>query len=127
MMRSLAAAFVLVAGAAGADPIEGLWRTMPDDNGTTGLMEVAACGDALCGTLVRAYDAAGREVAMPNLGRQLLWDAVPHGNGRYRGRIHAPDRDQDYAARLRLRGDRLSISVCVLGICRLGGVWTRVD
>lgn len=127
MKHLLAAAFTLLATAAVADPLEGLWRTAPDDNGNTGLIQVAPCGDALCGILVRAYGPDGAEIASPNLGRHIIWDTRPQGGGEYRGRVYAPDRDQEYRSRLILSGDQLSVSGCVLGICREGGVWTRVQ
>ena len=127
MRHLLAAAFALVAAAAAADPLEGLWRTAPDDNGNSGLIRVAPCGDALCGVLIRAFGPDGAEIASPNLGRQLIWDTRPHEGNEYRGRVYSPDRDQEYNSRLRLDGDRLSVSGCVLGICREGGVWSRVQ
>jgi uncharacterized protein (DUF2147 family) len=124
-MKSLTLALFLLASAASADPLEGLWRTIPDDNGNSGLIEIAPCGEALCGTLIRAFDASGAEVDTPNIGRQLIWDTVPTGGGEYRGRVYSPDRDQEYNSRLQLTGDSLSVSGCFLGICREGGVWTR--
>jgi len=67
-MFALVATLVTLAGAALADPLEGLWRTAPDDNGNSGLIEVAPCGAALCGTLIRALDASGAEMARDNVG-----------------------------------------------------------
>jgi uncharacterized protein (DUF2147 family) len=123
----LAAILALVAGAAAADPLEGLWRTAADDNGNSGLIEVVPCGEALCGTLIRAFDSAGNEISTPNVGRMLIWDTVPQGGGEYRGRVYSPDRDAEYNSRLQLTGDSLSVSGCRLGFCREGGVWQRVQ
>lgn len=123
---AVAAAIVLLAGAALADPLEGVWRTAPDDNGNTGHVEVAPCGDALCGTLVRALDASGAEIASPDIGRQIISETRPRGDGSYRGKVWSPDRDQTYNARLQLNGDEVAVSGCVLGICRDGGTWQRV-
>jgi len=122
-----ACAAVLMAGAALADPLEGTWRTAPDDNGNTGLIEVAPCGAALCGTLVGAFDSGGTQVVPPDLGRLIIFDTEARGGGEYRGKVWAPDRDQTYNSRLMLDGDRLSVSGCVLGICRDGGSWQRVN
>lgn len=108
-----------------ADPVHGPWRTAPDDNGNTGIVEVSDCGNRICGTLVQAFDGAGQTMISPNVGRQIVWDMEPQGNGRYRnGRIWAPDRDQTYNARMQLEGDRLTVSGCVLVFCR-DAVWTR--
>ena len=54
-MRTLVAlVLALAAGTASADPLEGLWRTAPDVNGHEGLVRIAPCGPALCGTLISA-------------------------------------------------------------------------
>lgn len=125
----MAAGLVLVAGVAlAADPVEGLWKTMPDDNGKLGNVEIAPCGAALCGTLVRSFDASGTEVASPNIGRQIVWDMVANGDGSYGGgKVWAPDRDKTYRAKMVLSGDDLAVSGCVLGgiICRASD-WSRV-
>ncbi len=120
-----AAALVLMTGAALADPLEGMWRTVADDNGNSGLIEVAPCGDMLCGTLIKSFDAAGAEMASDNIGRQIIFDTVNDGDGNYSGQVYSPDRDKTYNSRLVLAGDTLSVSGCFLGICRDGGSWTR--
>lgn len=128
-MKYFTLAAIFAAGfvsAAAADPLEGRWRTAQDDNGHSGLIEIVPCGNALCGTLIRAYDAAGNQIESRNVGRQLIWDTTPRGGGEYRGRVYSPDRDKEYASKLMLSGDRLSVSGCVLGICRNGGTWSRV-
>ena len=120
-----AAAVVMSAGMAMADPLEGVWRTVPDDNGASGLVQVSQCGSALCGTLVKAIDSNGAEIASENIGRQIIWDMAPAGGGEYRGKIWSPDRDKTYNSRLLLIGNSLAVSGCVLGICRDGGTWKR--
>lgn len=108
-----------------ADPVHGRWRTAPDDNGNTGIVEVSDCGNRICGTLIAAYDGAGAAMQSANVGRQIVWDMEPQGSGRYRnGRVWAPDRDQTYNARMELSGERLTVSGCVLVFCR-DAVWTR--
>lgn len=121
------AAFILSAGAAFAEPLLGTWRTIPDDNGNSGLIEVAPCGNALCGTLVAAFDGSGNQMASPNIGRLIISETRARGDGEYRGKVWSPDRDQTYNSRLTLQGDTLSVSGCVLGICRDGGTWQRVQ
>jgi len=93
----MAAALSLLAGAAVADPVEGLWKTKPDDNGHYGHVEVKPCGSAYCGTLVRAFDAEGKEMASENIGKRIIWDMVPKGEGAYGdGKVWSPDRDKTY-------------------------------
>ncbi|MEM6637335.1 MAG: DUF2147 domain-containing protein [Pseudomonadota bacterium] len=128
MLKSLALVFAVAAAPAfAADPLEGVWQSSPDDNGNFGHIEVSACGEAFCGTLVRAYNSSGQQVESPNVGRQIIWDMQALGDGRYgRGKIYAPDRDRTYGSKLQLSGDGLAVSGCVLGVCRNGGTWQRV-
>ena len=122
-----AAALMALATTAFADPLEGLWQTAQDDNGNFGHIQVAPCGAALCGTLVRSFDANGAEMATANIGRQIISETVASGDGQYRGKVWSPDRDKTYNSRLQLSGDSLAVSGCVFGICRDGGTWARVN
>ena len=124
----LSVALILgLAGTASADPLLGTWRTAPDDNGHTGLIEVVVCGTSLCGTLVEAFDENGNTMASPNIGRAIIWDTNPTGDGGYRGRIYAPDRDSTYNSALTLSGNTLRVCGRLLGIQRCGGDWTRAN
>lgn len=122
-----ACALVALAGAAAADPLEGTWRTAPDDNGNSGLVQVAPCGAQLCGQLVKAFGPGGAEIASPNLGRNIISETVAKGGGEYRGKVFAPDTGKTYNSKLILTGASLSVSGCVLGFCREGGVWQKVQ
>lgn len=120
-------ATLALAGPALADPVEGVWQTRPDDNGNFGHIQVAPCGDKICGVLIRAYDSAGKQVESPNVGKNIIWDMVAKGDGAYGdGKIWAPDRDKTYKSKMQLSGDRLAVEGCVLMICRDGGTWLRV-
>lgn len=124
----LTAALVLVAGGAFADPVEGLWKTKPDDNGNFGHIQVAACGSKICGTLVKSFNPDGSVFASPNIGKKIVWDMVPDGNGGYGGgKIWSPDRDKTYKSKMTLSGNSLAVEGCVLFICRDGGTWTRLQ
>ncbi|RBO52386.1 DUF2147 domain-containing protein [Rhodovulum sp. BSW8] len=124
----LIAALTLAATAAHADPVEGVWQTPLDDNGNFGHIRIAPCGAALCGTLIRAYDGTGHQIDSDNVGKQIVWDMKPQGDGRYgQGKVWAPDRDKTYNSKMALEGEFLSVSGCVIGICRDGGRWKRVQ
>lgn len=125
ILATTAAALIGLAGAAFADPLEGDWRTPRDDNGNSGIVRVAPCGGGLCGTLVQAFDANGNAMQTANIGRMIIIDTTAQGGGEYRGQIYSPDRDKTYNSRLQLNGNQLSVSGCVLGICRDGGTWVR--
>ncbi len=127
-LTTFAAALVVLAAPALADPVHGVWMTQPDDNGNFGHVRMQTCPDGLiCGGLVAAFDGAGQSMESPNIGRAIVWEMEPQGDGQYRnGRVYAPDRDRTYSSRMELRGDTLGVSGCVLGICR-EQEWTRVE
>lgn len=52
----------------------------------------------------------------------------PRGGGTYAGsKVWSPDRDQTYSGRLMLTDRGPGVRGCVLGICRDGGTWVRVN
>ena len=122
----IAAALIpLAAPAFAADPVEGMWKTKPDDNGNFGHVQVAPCGPKLCGVLVKAFGPDGKPTASPNIGRQIVWDMVPKAPGRYTdGKVFSPDRGKTYNSKMTLSGDTLEVAGCVFGICR-EQIWTR--
>lgn len=126
-LTSLAIVFstFAVGAAFAADPLEGMWRTTKDDNGNSGLIQVAPCGDKLCGKLVKSYDANGKEMASANIGKNIISQTEASGGGAYTGKVYSPDRDKTYSSRLMLTGDTLKVQGCVFGICRDGGTWMR--
>ena len=127
LMLGVVASLALAAPAL-ADPIYGTWKTIPDDNGNFGHIQVAACGAKICGKLVKSFDGAGQSIASENNGRNIIWDMEAQGGGSYGGgKVWAPDRDKTYNSKLELSGNKLKVSGCVLGICRDGGTWTRVN
>lgn len=110
------------------DPVEGVWKTKPDDNGNFGHVNVKPCGPAFCGTLIKAFDGTGKEIESPNVGKRIIWDMVAQGDGAYGdGKVWSPDRDKTYNSRMTLKGDGLAVEGCVVGICRDGGTWARVN
>ena len=129
-MKHLTLALGFVIGSAmaatAADPLEGRWRTAPDDNGNSGIIDVKPCGAMLCGTLVGAVDSSGAAVTGDRIGTRIITETVSTGAGSYKGKVYAPDRDKTYNSKLELNGNRLKVSGCVLGICRDGGTWQRV-
>jgi uncharacterized protein (DUF2147 family) len=130
-MKKLIIAAALVCAtstAAFADPVFGTWQTTKDDNGNYGQIEIAACGSKICGTLVSSYDSSGKAFKSENKGRKLIWDMVNTGGGSYgKGKAYSPDRDKTYGGKLKLAGNKLTVQGCVLGICRDGGTWSRVN
>ncbi len=128
LIISSIAALGLMAGAAMADPVYGTWKTIPDDNGNFGHIQMAACGSKICGTLAKSFDSSGKEVASDNNGKNIIWNMKSDGDGNYSGgKVWSPDRDKTYNSRMQLSGNSLKIEGCVMGICRDGGTWKRVN
>lgn len=128
LLIAAAMTLAMATSALAADPIEGNWRTIADDNGNSGLIVIAPCGSKLCGTLVKSFDKDGKEFKSANQGKKLMWDMSNNGGGKYSGgKVYSPDRDKTYTGKLELAGDKLTVKGCVLGICRDGGVWSRAN
>jgi uncharacterized protein (DUF2147 family) len=110
---ALAAMLALAAGAALADPIEGIWQTEVDD-GAFAYVTIAPCGGAYCGTITRTFNASG-EYRSPNIGRQIVREMAPQGGGAYEGRVWRPSNDKVYLGKIQLAGDRMTLRGCVAG------------
>ncbi|MCF3974743.1 DUF2147 domain-containing protein [Paracoccus salsus] len=129
MKKIAAVAAILVAAAtataAGADPIEGVWQTQPDE-GAFAYVTIAPCGGAFCGTIDRSFKDKA-EYASPNLGRQIVIDMVPQGDGKYVGKVWRPANDKIYQGKASVAGDRMSLSGCVAGglLCK-SQTWARI-
>lgn len=128
MRRLLVAAFALgmIGTSVMADPAEGIWQTQPDD-GAFAFVRIVPCGAAVCGTITRSFNEQG-EYESPNLGRQIVIDMVPQGDGSYRGQVWRPSNDKIYTGNMTMDGDRLRLRGCVLGglICA-SQTWVRVQ
>ncbi|MBA3908744.1 MAG: DUF2147 domain-containing protein [Rhodobacter sp.] len=125
---AIAAVFAALGTAAFDDPVEGIWNTKTNDNDNYGHVEIKPCSPALCGTLVKALNGADKEIESDNIGRRIVWDMVAFAEGLYDdGGICSPDRDKEYNGDMSLAGDGLAVRGCVLGICRDGGSWKRVN
>lgn len=108
-----------------ADPVEGLWQTQVDD-GAYAHVQLAPCGQAICGTIARTFNASG-EYKSPNLGKQLVIDMMPQGGGRYQGQVWRPSNDKVYLGKIELNGNSLSLAGCIAGglLCSKQ-TWQRV-
>ena len=127
-MRILAifTAALIAAAPAIADPLEGNWQTEVDD-GSYAIIEISPCAEAFCGIIARTFNSDG-EYQGDNIGRQLVIDMVPKGEGEYRGRVWRPSNNKIYVGKMRLNGDSVRLRGCVAGglICS-GQTWVRVE
>lgn len=114
-----------LAGAATADPVLGTWKTQPDD-GSYAHIEMAKCGAAVCGKIARTFNDTG-EYKSPNIGKTLVIDMLPNGDGSYAGQVWRPSNGKIYTGKMDLAGNSLALRGCVAGglICSKQ-TWTRV-
>lgn len=131
MTRTLVIIPLLALAAAATPPagFAGKWKNPKDSV----IIDVAACGEALCGTVTWASDKAKAEAAKagtPHLvGTQLLSGFKPDGKGGWKGTIFVPTHRVRAGARVRLIGDRtLTVRGCsFIGMICKTQTWTRVD
>ena len=125
-----AVAVLAMAGAAAADPAEGVWKTEPGETGGYLQVSIAACGAKLCGTIRKAIDKDGNEVGdYEHTGKPIIKSMGADGGGSYSGgTIWAPDTGKTYRSKMSLSGNNLTVKGCVAGglICR-GQTWRRVN
>ncbi|WP_136635445.1 DUF2147 domain-containing protein [Pseudooceanicola onchidii] len=128
MRKALLTLATLMLGAttALADPVEGTWKTQVDD-GAYAHVQIAPCGPAFCGTIVKTFNSSG-EYKSPNLGKQLVRGMTPAGSGKYEGKVWRPSNNKIYVGKLELNGNALTMKGCVAGglICS-GQTWSRLN
>ena len=122
----MAAVFGLAATAAMADPIEGMWKTQPDD-GSYALVKIGPCGANFCGTIQRTFNEQG-EYKSPNIGKKIVIDMAPKGDGAYEGQVWRPSNDKIYIGKIALSGKSMKLSGCVAGglLCKAQS-WSKAD
>lgn len=127
-MRTLALAALLALGAgiAQADGIDGVFQTQANDDGNIGMVEFYDCGGKYCGKLVKSFDKAGKEIASPHTGKNIVAGMVDNGGGKFSGgTIWDPGADKTYKSKMVLDGKALNVSGCIAVFCKTQH-WTRV-
>lgn len=125
-LSMMLAGLALSAGAAMADPAEGMWKTEVDD-GSYAHVKLQPCGPYVCGTIERTFNASG-EYQSQNLGKVLVINMEPQGGGEYEGKVWRPSNDKIYMGKMQVSGDTLKLSGCVAGglLCSKQD-WTRIE
>ena len=115
-----------LATTAAADPVEGVWQTQVDD-GAFAYVTLAPCGSNICGTISRTFNDSG-EYQSPNIGRQIVIDMVPQGDGTYEGQVWRPSNDKVYNGDMTLNGNQIALRGCVLGgLACASQTWVRIQ
>jgi len=91
------------------------------------IVNVARCGDAICGTVAWASPTNREKGVTP--GKRVLSDLKPLGNGTYRGRALEPKRNISGSAVVRQDGPNVMIvnGCALLGMICKEQRWTRVS
>ena len=126
---ALSVAALPLAGAAAvpANPVLGIWMN-PHKSVA---VEVAPCGEKLCGRVVWASSQAIEDARSSGvdrlIGTELLENYSPRSDGSWSGHVFVPDLGGRFASTIIVVGpDTLRISGCMLGglICK-GQLWQR--
>ncbi len=121
----IAAAALMMAGTAQAEPALGMWKTEVDD-GSYAHVKISECGANVCGTIARTFDSDG-EYNSPNKGKMLVRNMSPTGGGAYEGKVWRPSNDKIYIGKMQVSGDDLTLKGCIVGglLCA-NQQWTRL-
>jgi uncharacterized protein (DUF2147 family) len=128
MKKFLAAMAVAAFGTAAAanDAAIGIWQTQVDD-GAYAHITMSQCGEAVCGVISRTFNADG-EYQSENIGKTLVIDMVPAGDGSYEGSVWRPSNDKIYIGKMQVAGNQLRLRGCIAGglLCSSQD-WVRVQ
>jgi uncharacterized protein (DUF2147 family) len=131
-MRLVALISLLSAVAASAQPpaaapVEGYWKNPIG----SAIIQIAPCGNELCGKVVWASARGQREVAKntSNIVGTTVLTAVRYTRGHWAGSLYIPDDNIHVSAKLQLLADRrLKLTGCgLLGLICRTQIWTRSD
>jgi uncharacterized protein (DUF2147 family) len=105
--------------------LEGRWRSP----GGNSIIDIAACGTELCGTIAWASDKAkqdARKATDQLIGTQIFTQLEEKKPGRWQGRLYIPDKNMRVTAKIQLTSpQQLKVSGCVV-ICK-SETWSRFD
>ena len=124
---SVTLAGLFLAYTASADPVFGVWKTQPGNEGNYAYVEIKECDGKICGEMLKAFDSSDKEIDSKNIGRNIILGMSPKKDGKYGGgKIWAPDEDKTYRSKMKLVNENdLKVSGCIAIICRKQD-WTRV-
>ena len=131
-MRVVALFSLLIAASAAAQPraaapIEGYWKNPIG----SAIIQIAPCGDLLCGKVVWASARGQREVAQhtSNVVGMTVLTGVRHTRGHWSGSLYIPDDNIHVSAKLQLLPDRkMKLTGCgLMGLICRTQIWTRAD
>ena len=131
MKNTLVAAILgaILAFPALADPVFGIWKTSPADNGNFAHVEIKQCEDAICGEMQASFDENGKKYKSENLGKNIVWNMKSQTDGKYAdGKIWDPVSDKTYNSKMVLVDGGMSLEVkgCIAFLCKTR-IWSRIN
>ena len=114
LILAIVAVFGMATAAAAQDAAVGIWQTEVDD-GSFAHIVMQPCGGAVCGTIQRTFNADGSEYQSPNIGKQIVINMVPNGDGSYNGQVFRPSNGKTYTGKMQVNGNSLRLQGCVAG------------
>ena len=131
-MKAVALTTLFVAASAFAQPrattpVEGYWKNPIG----SAIIQIAPCGDTLCGKVVWASARGQREVAKntSNVVGTTVLTNLKYARGHWAGSLYVPDDNIHVSAKLQLIGDgRMKLTGCgLMGLICRTQIWTRAD
>lgn len=127
MSPALMALAVVATGLPPAPPVVGVWHNPKNSVA----VRTGACGDKLCGWVVRANDQAqadARDGGTPKLiGTALLREYRPSGRRKWSGQIYVPDMGRTFGSTITLvDSNTIDVKGCLIGgfLCKTQ-TWRR--
>jgi uncharacterized protein (DUF2147 family) len=127
MSPALMALAVVAAGLPPTPPVVGVWHNPKNSVA----VKTGACGDKLCGWVIRANDQAqadAREGGTPKLiGTALLREYRPSGRRKWSGQIYVPDMGRTFGSTITLvDSNTIDVKGCLIGgfLCKTQ-TWRR--
>lgn len=114
ILLAMIAMFAMTTAAAAQDAAVGIWQTEADD-GAFAHVVISPCGNAFCGVIQRTFRDGGTEYQSENIGKQLVIDMVPNGDGTYSGSVWRPSNNKIYVGKMQVNGNALRLQGCVAG------------
>jgi len=131
-MKAVALTTLFVAASAFAQPrattpVEGYWKNPIG----SAIIQIAPCGETLCGKVVWASARGQREVAKntSNVVGTTVLTNLKYARGHWAGSLYVPDDNIHASAKLQLIGDgRMKLTGCgLMGLICRTQIWTRAD
>jgi len=85
-------------------------------------VRIEPCGDALCAINTWVRDTSGGE----DVGHRLLMRVRATGGGKYSGTAFDPQRDRSYGFTMRVQGNSMSTTGCVLAVLCKSMDWRKI-